>query len=121
MQRSSDTIQHPLPPEGAHGRAPALQGVSGRLRLDVGGSPMGTLEIHEGEVTFHHGDSAKADAVAACDSIETLHAITDGVLNPVVASLQNRLEISGDRAFAIRVVLGLLGSSPLRDKKTTEH
>lgn len=120
MERGSDPSEYPLPSDGAHGHAPALEGVSGRLRLDVGGDPVGTLEIREGEVTFHHGDSTTVDAVAACDSVETLHAITDGTLNPVVASLQNRLEITGNRAFAIRVVLGLLGSSPLRNK-TREH
>jgi putative sterol carrier protein len=90
--------------------------VSGRLRLDVGGNTIGTLEIREGEVTFHRGDSHKADAVALCDSMETLQAITDGALNPVVAALQDRFEITGDRWFAIRTVLGLLGSSPLRDQ-----
>jgi hypothetical protein len=120
MERGPDTIQNPLPAEGAHGHAPALEGVSGRLRLDVSGSPVGSIEIHEGEVTFHRGDGAKVDAVAACDSFETLHAITDGVLNPVVASLQNRFEIGGNRWFGIRVVLGLLGSSPLRDR-AKEH
>jgi hypothetical protein len=114
--RGPDASERNLPPDGAHGHAPTLEGVSGRLRLDVVDSPVGTLEIRAGQVTFRRPDrdGADADAVVIVDSAETLHAILDGALNPVVAALQNRLEIAGSRAFAIRVILGLLGSSPLR-------
>lgn len=117
-----DAIQRTLPPEGMHGHAPTLEGLSGRLRLDVIDSPVGTLEIRAGDVTFRRsaGGGADVDAVVIVDSAETLQAILDGALNPVVAALQNRLEIAGNRSFAIRVALGLLGSSPLR-RGTVRH
>jgi putative sterol carrier protein len=114
MERSSPT--HPLPPEGAHGHTDALARVSGRLRLEAGNRHLGIIDIQDGEVTFHEGDGAEVNAVAICDSVETLTAMTDGNLNPVIAFLQNRLDITGDRWFAIRAILGLLGSSPLRDQ-----
>lgn len=120
MEPRFEPTQFPLPPEGAHGPAPGLEGMAGRLRLGVGGLAVGTLEVGEGEVSFHRGDAGEADAIATCDSAETLRAITDGTLNPVVAALQDRLELSGDRWFAIRVVLGLMGSSPLR-QPAREH
>lgn len=111
-----DAIQDKLPPEGARGHAPTLEGLSGRLRLDVVDSPIATLEIRAGDVTFRRGEGggADADAVLIADSAETVQAILDGALNPVVAALQNRLEIAGNRSFAIRAALGLLGSSPFR-------
>jgi hypothetical protein len=110
----SDATQRTPLPEGAHGPAPALAGMAGRLRLDVEGHPVGTLEVAEGEVTFHRDGPTEADAVVACDGLETLRAVCDGTLNPVVAGLQDRVSISGNRWFGIRVVLGLQGSSPLR-------
>jgi putative sterol carrier protein len=115
-----DAIQRTLPPEGTHGHAPTLEGLSGRLRLDVVDRPVGTLEIRAGDVTFRRSDDGGADAVVIVDSAETLHAILDGALNPVVAALQNRLEIAGNRSFAIRVALGLLGSSPFK-RGTVRH
>lgn len=119
MEPRSEPTQYPLPAEGAHGPAPGLEKVAGRLRVEAGGQPAGILEIRDGEVIFHSG-GGEADAVAACDSAETLHALIDGTLNPVVASLQNRLEISGNRWLGIHVVLSLLGSSPLR-QPSKEH
>lgn len=103
-------------PDGAHGPAPGLAGLAGRVRLDVEGRSVGSLEIGEGEVTFHRNGVAEADAdaVVECDGVDTLRAVCDGELNPVVAALQDRIEITGNRWFGIRVVLGLQGSSPLR-------
>lgn len=83
-----------------------LEGISGRLRLDIGDKPVAVLEVHDGDVVLRTGNGA-ADAVAACDSEDTLAAINRGQLNPIVAALQHRVEVTGDRAFAIKVILGL--------------
>jgi hypothetical protein len=89
-------------------RVPWLVGLSGRLRLDVAGQPAQVLQIHDGTVSVRPAAGAEqADAVATVDNEDTLAAFNRGELNPVVAALQGRLSIAGDRAFAIKVILGL--------------
>jgi len=64
------------------------------------------LEIHDGDVELRPG-GGDANAAAICDSAETLAAIVRGELNPVVAALQDRLQLRGDLAFAVNVILGV--------------
>src|SRR5688572_3421539 len=98
-------------PAPAQRHVPSLVGTSGRLRLHVGDTMVAILEIRDGNVDLRPGDG-EADAVAICDSEETITAIGRGALNPVVAALQNRLQISGDRALAIRVIRALHSTPP---------
>jgi putative sterol carrier protein len=92
-------------------RIAALAGINGRLRLDIGDTPGFVLEIHDTNVVTTRGD-AEADAVAMCDSETTVAALRAGELNPVVAALQGRLSLSGDRAFALKVMLALRTITP---------
>lgn len=94
-------------PKPTHSQA--LEGISGRLRVDVGTTPRSVIEVKDGDVAVRPGGGA-ADAVVTCDSDATVDAIAAGKLNPIVARLQNRLVVSGNRAFAIDVILGLHGS-----------
>ncbi len=112
-------VKTKLPPDGARGRIPGLSGISGRLSLHVDGDACGAIEVEDGEVIFRLG-AGESDAVAICDSVETMVAIGQGQLNPVVAALQNRLELEGDRAFAIKVIRELHGTSPFAARKTKE-
>src|ERR1043166_2978015 len=70
----------------------SLAGLSGRLRVDVGGQPARMLEIHEGTLSSRPAAGAEdADAVLQCDSEETVAAFRRGELNPIVAMLQGRM------------------------------
>jgi putative sterol carrier protein len=101
--------------DGTRGHVPGLRGISGRLNLCVETETYGAIEVEDGEVVFRSKDG-EGDAVAICDRVETLVAIGHGELNPVVAALQNRLELQGDRAFAIKVIRELHGTSPFAQK-----
>jgi hypothetical protein len=112
IDSDESTIQQPT-----YAHAAALEGVTGRLRLDIGANPVAMLEVRDGDVELRRGGGA-ADAVARCDSEATISSIGRGLLNPVVAALQNRLEITGDRVFAIKVILGLRGWQADRGERT---
>jgi putative sterol carrier protein len=87
---------------------PWLAGMSGSLRVDLAGQAALVLVIHDAVVTRRPASGAdRADAVLSCDSEELVAKFNRGELNPVVAMLQGRLTIEGDRAFAIKAVLGL--------------
>jgi putative sterol carrier protein len=87
---------------------PSLAGLSGRIRVDVAGDPASVLVIHDGTVSVRPAAGTEdADAVLKCDTEDTLAAFRRGQLNPVVAMLQGLIRTEGDRALAIRVILGL--------------
>jgi putative sterol carrier protein len=87
---------------------PSLAGVSGRFRIDIAGRPAGLLEIQDGTVSTRPAAGAEdADAVIHCDDEETVAAFNRGELNPIVAGLQGRMRVEGNRSFAIKVILGL--------------
>ncbi len=87
---------------------PSLAGMSGRIRIDAAGQPTRVLEIENGTVLARPAAGAEdADAVIECDGEEIVAAFSRAELNPIVATLQGRLRFEGDRAFAIKVILGL--------------
>jgi hypothetical protein len=96
---------------GACRHATWLEGTRGRLLLEIGALPIGVLEIHDGDVELDRSGDSGADAVASCDTTDTLAAILRGQLNPIVAALQDRLQLRGDLAFALNVILGLHATS----------
>src|SRR5262249_39208581 len=99
-----------------HARVTSLKGVSGRLRLDVGANAIATLEVHDGEVELH-SEHCAVDAIARCDSVQTLEVLRRGALNPAVAVLQRRLVITGDRELALRIILSLRGTPLVEDAR----
>jgi putative sterol carrier protein len=57
-------------------------------------------------------DQGPADAVATCATAEDLKHLVRGEINPIIAGLQGRVQLTGDMLFAIKVVLGLRAGSP---------
>jgi len=88
-----------------------LTGLKGRLRVDLGSKVAYMLEIGDGAVTVKPGDG-EADAVAICDSEESVAAFRRGELNPVVAILRGQLSLTGNLVFAIKVIRGLRTLTP---------
>jgi putative sterol carrier protein len=87
-----------------------LAGLHGRLKIDAGGKTVGVLQVQDGKVELS-SDGASAEARIVCGAAEDVAKIVRGELNPVVAALQGRLSIHGDRIFAIKVVLGLAAAA----------
>jgi hypothetical protein len=90
---------------------PALAGVVGRLRLQIGGNTVGVLVIHDGHLELAPDDGS-VDATLVCAEAQDVVAILKGEVNPVVAFLRNRARLIGDRVFATKVVMGLRAGSP---------
>jgi putative sterol carrier protein len=92
------------------GRAPGLADLMGDLKLSVQDRPTGVLHVQHGQVSIESGGDATA--LLAVDSQDTLLHVLGGELHPFVANLQGRLRIEGDRALALRILLGLRAGSP---------
>ena len=92
--------------------APALEGLSGRMRLQVGGQSLGVLVIDDGHLSLTD-DDRPADVTITCATRADLIKLLRGQLNPVVAALRGFVRQRGDRAFGARVILGLRAGSPL--------
>jgi putative sterol carrier protein len=95
----------------AGGKAPGLTGLSGKLRLQVGETTAGMLQI-EPSGAIEITQDGEAATLLAVDTQETLEALLRGELNPIVAHLQDRLRVEGDAALALRVLFGLQAGSP---------
>ncbi len=107
------------PREGDFQPAPGLAGVTGRLRVEVVGKGAAILEVKDGQARFLPADGDAA-ATVVVDSEDNLRAFQYGRLNPVVAYLRGHLEIKGDLALAIKVILGLQVAHPFADVKEGE-
>ena len=109
----SEPASHTLDPNwrSAHGRAPGLEGVSGRIALKVADEMVGVLNIEGGgSVSVDKGDSA-ATTIQVQDD-ETLAGILSGDEPPVVAFLQGKLRVTGDPELVIHTLFGLQAGSP---------
>lgn len=93
----------------------ALAGLQGRMRFDIGQRHV-MLDIHGEEVVVKRAPEAEvsgdAKAVCICDTEGTAEGLMQGTLNPVVAALQGRAGISGDRAFGVKVIFALQTITP---------
>jgi putative sterol carrier protein len=87
-----------------------LAGLRGRLKIDAGGKTVGVLQVDDGRVQLSP-DTESPEAAIICSAEDDVAKIVRGELNPVVAALQGRLAIHGDRIFAIKVVLGLAAAA----------
>jgi hypothetical protein len=82
----------------------------GNMKLSVENEPVGVLHVEHGQVSIElDGD---ASALLAVDSHNTLLHVLGGEQHPFVANLQGRLRVEGDRALALRILLGLRAGSP---------
>ena len=91
--------------------APALAGISGRMRLTVGTKSHGVLEIDDGHVTITD-DDRPVDVTVSCATRVDLVRLLRGEVNLVVAALRGIIRQRGDRAFGAKVMLGLRAGSP---------
>lgn len=117
MERTTTTAPEAAAPgERDFRAAPGLEGVSGRLRVEVVGKGAGILEVKDGHARFLPADDDAA-ATVIFDGEDTLRAFRCGWLNPVVAFLRGQLEVKGDLYLAIKVILGLQVAHPFADVK----
>src|SRR5262245_37967110 len=91
--------------------SPALAGISGRMRLTVGGKSVGVLVVDDGHLTLTD-DESPVDVTVYCATRADLVKLLRGELNPVVAALRGIVYQRGDRAFGLQVALGLRAGSP---------
>jgi putative sterol carrier protein len=114
----------PSRPGGQDGAedVPNLRGVSGRLGLKIGSIPSAILEVNDGIVRLREASGpAATDAVVICEEPEDASMIVKGKLNPVVATLQGRIQIEGDLGFAAQVLLALNAGSPFRGQRIDQR
>ena len=94
------------------GRAPGLEGLSGRIALEVGDEPAGALEIDDEGAVCVVPDAEGAAATIIVNSEDTLAGLLRGELPPIVMELQGRARIAGDARFALNALYGLQAGSP---------
>jgi hypothetical protein len=98
--------------QNVRGRAPGLEGLSGRIVLKVGDKPVGALEIDSDGATSVVGDTSGAAATITVNCEDTLTGMLGGDLSPIVMELRGRTRIAGDTRFALQVLNGLQAGSP---------
>jgi hypothetical protein len=94
------------------GRAPGLEGLSGRIVLKVGDKPVGALETDSDGATSVVADTSGATATITVNSEDTLTGLLRGQLSPIVMELRGRTRIAGDVRFALQVLYGVQAGSP---------
>ena len=93
------------------GQAIGVEGLSGRIRLNIGDTTIGCLKVApDGSVEILPDGEAEASLTA--DTPQTLVGLLGGEKHPVVARLQGHVSTSGDIGFVIRTFLGLQAGSP---------
>ena len=74
-------------PRAAARRVPGLEGVTGKLRVEVPGKTSLSFAVHDGVIEpVEQAD--KVDAVIAFDDTSCVDELLNGRLNPIVAALQ---------------------------------
>jgi putative sterol carrier protein len=92
--------------------APGLEGLYGRVRLNVAGQPIGTLVVEGMYVALVPDVHGPADTTVMCADRKTLRKLLRGELNPFISSMQRVARLAGNRGFGTRVMLGLQVGSP---------
>jgi putative sterol carrier protein len=110
MQQEQQTTRAPEP-RPVERRIPGLEGVSGKLRIEVASRPARLFSIRDGSFSEQPADNIQADATIFLDDESDVSKLTSGTLNPIVAFLQGRLRIEGSAVLAARVILGLQGEA----------
>ena len=109
MDQQQQTIT-PSQQRASARRVPGLEGTSGKLRVEVEGKGAQLFAVHDGLVEPIEANG-QADAVIVVDDQSCIDELLAGRLNPIVAGLQGRLRISGDMAFAAKVIMELRGQA----------
>jgi hypothetical protein len=106
-ESSEDAFTRPM-----SGVAPGLVGVYGRLRIEVGGKPVGTLIVEGVHLQMIPDTEGPADATVIVSDDAAFRKLLRGELNPFIASMRGYARIKGDRNFGTKVALGLQAGSP---------
>jgi putative sterol carrier protein len=93
---------------------PNLKGVTGRLCLSVKDETKFLLELNDGTARPVAVGAATPDATLHCHDPADVARVLRGEINVIVAALQGRLYLTGDREFGARVMLGLNAGSPYK-------
>lgn len=91
-------------------RVPGLEGTSGKLRIEVEGKGVQLFSVHDGLIEPIQANG-RVDAVLVFSDESAVDELLAGKLNPIVAGLQGRLRVSGDMAFAAKVIFELQGQA----------
>jgi hypothetical protein len=93
---------------------PGLEGAEGCVLLEVGEDVLYAVAVEDGTATLTTAARGPVRMTATFDSRETLEAVVQGRLHPIVAALQNRFTTDdGDRRFGLAVLLALRASAPV--------
>jgi len=95
-------------------RIQGLEGVSGKLQIDVQGSPSRVFEVRDGTAAEIGQTREPIDATVSCDNEADCLALLSGDLNPIVAALQGRVRTGRNSTFAAKVLLGLHSAARAR-------
>jgi len=98
--------------QNVRGRAPGLEGLSGRIVLKIGDKPVGALEVDRSGAISVVADTSDAAATITVNCEDTLTGMLGGLLSPIVMELRGRTRIAGDARFALQVLYGLQAGSP---------
>jgi hypothetical protein len=94
-------------------KVPGLEHDEGRAVLEVDGEAVVAVDVKDGSGTLTTDVGGPARSVHGFDSRDTLDALVEGKLHPIVASLQGRMTgQAGDQRFALCVLLALRASAP---------
>jgi len=96
-----------------------LEGISGRIKFEVGADAACLLRIDNGDVELS-ADGADTQAVVACNTREEVARVLRGDVNPIVEALQGHLSAKGDLALVFKATLGLQSGALFAGSGPTE-
>jgi hypothetical protein len=101
-----------IPPDwiSRSGPASGVTDLTARIRLRVADAVVGVLKVAHGAAEIR--PDGEADATVDVDTLQTLIGLLGGEVHPIVARLQNRVQVEGDVAQMVCVFLGLQAGSP---------
>jgi hypothetical protein len=111
MEQQQQQMKAPAQPRATARRVPGLEGVTGKLRVEVQGKPPRAFAVHDGLIEPLPQADVPVDATLFVDDESIVEALLTGRLNPIVAGLQNRLRVTGDLKLIARIVFELQGQA----------
>jgi putative sterol carrier protein len=98
-------------PRATARRVPGLEGLTGKLRVEVPGKPPLSFAVHDGTIEPVEQTDGPVDAIVAFEDDSCVEELLKGKLNPMVAALQQRLRVSGDVKLVAKVLFELQGQA----------
>jgi hypothetical protein len=112
MEQQQQQAKTPARPRAMARRVPGLEGVTGTLRVNVQGKPPPLFfKVHDGVIEQVEDAGGQVDATIAFDSEDCIEELLSGRLNPIVAGLQDRLDVTGNLALVAKVIFELQGQA----------